>query len=137
MPSGSEDKLVEKAGYGFEFCAFWCSASGMYGGSYEIDTQDCYCLQYLTQAYLEPFAGLRNNGVEFSTYPRSDYQMCEKSFCDNYSEDKEDFCSNTEMKWNTGGFSNNLGHETFLTIASSTAPTNVTPAVIRTVVQPA
>ena len=40
MPTVSEDKLVENAGYGFEFCAFRCSASGMGGGRYEMDTQD-------------------------------------------------------------------------------------------------
>ena len=59
MPPVYEDKLVEKAGYGFEFCAFQCSASGMDGGRHEMDTQDCYCFQDLTQACLEPCAGFR------------------------------------------------------------------------------
>ena len=62
--------------------------------------------------------------------------MCEKSFCYNYSEDKEDFCSDPQMRWDPEGCDNKLGRETFLTTTSLTAPMNVTPAVISTVVEP-
>jgi len=136
MPPFSEDKLVEKSGNNIEYCAFRCSASGMDGGRYELDTQECYCFQDLTQACLEPCAGLRNNAVEFATRPSSNFEMCEKSFCDNYSEDKEEFCSDPQMKWDPEGCAHKLGHETLKTTTPSTAPTNVTPAVIRTVVEP-
>ena len=137
MPPVSEDKLVEKAGYGFEFCAFWCSASGMNGSRYELDRQDFYFFQDINQDCLEPCDGLCNNAVEFATHPRSDFEMCEKSFCDNYSKEKEEFCSDPKMKWDPEGCAHKLGHATFLTTMSSTAPTNVRPAVIRTVVEPA
>ena len=49
------------------------------------------------QACLEPCAGLRNNAVEFATRPSSDFEMCEKSFCDNYSKEKEELYSDPKM----------------------------------------
>ena len=78
---------------------------------------------------MEPYAGLRNNAVKFATCPSSDFKMCEKSFSDNYSKEKEEFCSDTKMKWDPEGCAHKLGHATFLTTNYSTSPTNVRPAV--------
>jgi len=136
MPPVSEVELVETVGNSIQFCAFQCHASGKDGGRYEMDTQDCYCFQDLTQACLEPCAGLRNNAVEFASRPSSDFEMCEKSVCDHYSEENEEFCSDPQMKWDPEGCAHKLGHAAFLTTTSSTAPINVTPAVTRTVVEP-
>ena len=86
---------------------------------------------------METYADERNKAVEFVTRRSSDFEMCEKSFCDNYSKEKEEFCSDPNMKWGPEGCDHKLVHATFLTTNSSTAPTNVRPAVIRTVVEPA
>ena len=79
-------------------CADLCSKKdGMVGGEYEISTKDCFCYDNLY--CLEPCVGLNDKSVEFSTLPLSDFGTCNKSFCDSYYDEWEDFCNDPENGW--------------------------------------
>ena len=102
-PPGAEgeDNVVSLKVSSLTFCAQICNSEGSAGGKYELDTNQCHC--YENVYCLEPCVGLLDNSVEFATRPRSDFEMCEKSFCNYYSEDNTDFCSDPKVKWNPEG----------------------------------
>ena len=101
------DKRIENV-KDVQACADICSdIDGMAGGEYEIDTRECYCFDNLF--CLEPCVGLNDKAVEFSTRPFSDFDTCEKSFCESYYDDWVDFCSDPENGWDPNACAAKIG----------------------------